>query len=123
MTAHRKPLQIICVHDEWGWSHEQFNILRASIEKAKPDYWEFFNPGTILIYFRETKKGILKSQELLKSFKQAKSEKSDFEKLGIGSASGEMVFETDILGKIVSSPLGGAANEATDLAKSAVTLS
>jgi len=117
MIAHRKPLLIICVHNEWGWSHDQFNTLKSSIEGVKPDFWEFYNPGTILIYFKDTKKGISRSQELLKSFRDVKSENSNIEKLGIGSAKGEMIFATNVFGKIISSPIGGAANEAIDLAK------
>ncbi len=118
MTAQKQPLRIVCVHDEWGWSHDQFNILKASIEKSKPDYWEFFNPGTVMIYFQDTKKGISRSQDLLKSLQKSKTKITDLEKLGIGSSNGEMVFETNVWGKIISSPLGGAANQATELAKS-----
>ncbi len=71
-----------------------------------------------MIYFKDTKKGISRSQDLLKALKQAKSNIVDLARFGLGNSDGEMVFETNIWGKIISSPLGGATNEATDLAKS-----
>ena len=117
MAAHRKKLQIICIHDEWGWSHEQFTKLKSIIEKKHPDYWEFFNPGTILIYFKDTKKGFTKSAALIKTLQHIKTDNSELDKIGIGNSEGEMVFETNVWGKINSSPLGGAANEAIEKAK------
>jgi hypothetical protein len=117
MTAYRKKLHVICIHDEWGWSHEQFTKLKDSIEEKYPDFWEFFNLGTILIYYKDTKKGFTKSSSLIKTLQNIKTDNSELNKIGIGDSEGEMVFETNVWGKIVTSPLGGAANEAIEKAK------
>lgn len=117
MTAYIKKLHIICLYDEWGWSYEQFTKLKNSIEEKQPEFWEFFNPGTILIYYKDTKKGFAKSSSLIKTLQNIKTNNSEFDKIGIGYSEGEMVFETNVWGKIVTSPLGGAANKAIEKAK------
>ena len=117
MIAHCKKLQIICIYDDWGFSHDHFSQLKATIERSKPAYWEFFNPGTILIYFRATKKGSSKSSSLLNTLEKIKAGNSGLAKIGIGKSEGEMVFETNVFVNIISSPMGGAANEAIKMAK------
>ncbi|MFZ2634691.1 MAG: hypothetical protein WA081_05880 [Desulfosalsimonadaceae bacterium] len=123
MGAHRKKLYIICIHDEWGLSHSQFTKLKSAIGMHQPDYWEFFNPGTISIFFKDTKKGSNKASSLMKTLQDIKNDKSGLDKIGIGNSEGEMVFETNEWGKILSTPLGGAANEAIAKAKNMATVS
>lgn len=59
----------------------------------------------------------------MKTLQDIKNNKSGLDKIGIGNSEGEMVFETNVWGKILSTPLGGAANEAIAKAKNMATAS
>ena len=76
-----------------------------------------FQSGNGIDFFSCYKKSLSNSSSLLNTFQEKKAVNSEFAKIGIGNSEGEMVFETNFFGKIISSPLGGAANEAVKMAK------
>ena len=119
MGAHTKKYFVVCLHDEWGFEFEPYTRLREIVEASKSAYWEFLNPGTVLVYFLASKKNRAKVEKLLENARELIRTDQNLQKLRIGQSEGVLVTETNFWGKIVSSPLGSASsaaiNNATNL--------
>ena len=112
MRAHQREYIIICLHDDSGFEFESYSRLRDLVEKSKPKFWEFLNPGTVLIYFLSNKRNKTKVSSFIESIDHLKIESSEFKDLEIGQSKGELIAEIDWFGNVKSAPLGSAVNEA-----------
>lgn len=112
MGTHSKKYYVICLHDEWGFDFEPYSHLRDIVEGAKPNYWEFMNPGTVLIYFISKAKNQTKIEQFIRNVHELIRKDERLQKLSIGRSEGELIVETNIWGTIKSSPIGSASSEA-----------
>ena len=117
MGAHIKKYFVVCLRDEWGFEFEPYTRLREIVEASNSGYWEFMNPGTVLVYFLASTKNRVKVEKLLESVRELIKTDQNLQKLCIGQSEGELVAETNFWGKIVSSPLGSASTDAINNAK------
>ncbi len=112
MKVKHDNLIILYITDEWGFNEITWPILAQVIERGKPDYVEFLNPGTFYIYYKGTKQKRKKYDSLLAEMKGLIAGDDRFEDVRVGMANGKMIFEVDWLGRIKSPPIGGPGNDA-----------
>jgi len=83
------------------------------IEAWHPSFWQFINPDLYLVYFR----GKLKKDRSDGLASQMKGHPA-FANIRIGTGCGRLVTQVTLFGKVVSAPLGEAANQAVRNAQS-----
>ncbi|MBA4388783.1 MAG: hypothetical protein C0404_12435 [Verrucomicrobia bacterium] len=112
MKPAKKTLIIVCIHHGYGFNEKNYPILRNLVESFKPDYWEYLNPGTIIGYFFHTIPNTSKADSLVEEVQEHVNSDAKFDGIGVGQSVGEMVCEITWRGRIGSTPLGIAADEA-----------
>jgi hypothetical protein len=110
MSARRTKFILVRLNDDWGFNEQSFPALRDIVSSAKPDCWDFLNPGTFMAYFLPQNDGAQQAKELIdKAMNLAKSD-SNFSGLSIEKSECELLAEFDWRGKLKSSPIGIPAN-------------
>jgi hypothetical protein len=112
MKAKHGNLMILYINDENGFNEVTVPILIQIINSHNPDYYEFLNPGSFLIYWKATTQKQKKYDSLLTEVKDLIKKDDRFKDTRVGTAKGEMVFQTNWLGRIMSSPMGRPGNDA-----------
>ena len=107
MRAIEKQLLVIRVNDSYGFDKYLILSIQALIKNLKHLFVEFLNPGTFLIYFKDSL-----NQDLLDNFIENLKEifisnSVKLEKTTISKTVDTFTYEIDWKGKIKSHPFGG----------------
>jgi hypothetical protein len=112
MKAKQDNLIIIYINDEDGFNEIATPILFKIITSYKPDYCEFLNPNSFVVYYKAIAKKQKIADLLIAEIKELIIRDEGFKDTRIGAAYGKMIFQADWLGRIKSSPMGGPGNDA-----------
>lgn len=117
MLAKLKEYIVVCMHNKTPLSDLDVRRLKERIISSKPHYWEEYEPGIYLAFFLIKRGGRTRSIKLTASVRVLKGPGTPFENMGVDKAVGELVTETNWLGKILTCPFGDAVNMAIKKAR------
>jgi len=113
MKTKEDNLFIIYIYEEDGFNEITSPIILQIINCHKPDYYEFLNPRSFFIYYKTTTNNSHKKiTSMLADMEKIIMGDIRFKNVKVGESTGKMIFQTDWLGRIKSSPLGGSGNDA-----------
>lgn len=112
MKAKHDNFIIVYIKDEDGFNDTTAPILFQIIKRNKPAYYEFLNPDSFFVYYKAGTRTQKICDSLLAEIKNLIDKDKRFENTRVGMAKGEMITQTDWLGRIKFAPLGGPGNDA-----------
>jgi hypothetical protein len=120
MPAKRKAFIVVILGDCTGEGFDERSLppLVALVDSASPDYRQLFLPRGVGAFFVASSAAAQRADQFVTAAEELRTSHPQFERLGIGISSGDMIAEFSWFGRVRSISLGTVANEASRLVSS-----
>jgi hypothetical protein len=108
----RAAFIVVCATYSRSLDERRFSVLHGVFSASNADYWEFVNPASFVSFYLSSDNGAARANELVATLAELKKLMPDYELLGVGRATGDLVARFTWRGVLKAAPRGAAFDEA-----------
>ncbi|QOV87916.1 hypothetical protein [Humisphaera borealis] len=99
-----------------GLDNDTFPALKAIVSTARSDYSEYVPPSCWILFFKPKK--LARAEAVVVAVRELRQRDERFRVIGVALHAGVVIYESDYLGRIRSTPLGDEVNVVLRAARS-----